>query len=162
MMERTKAEQLAGTLNYLVNKGLVPGLLPNDVTAAAEMLVEQEAELKLLREALATKEHIVNATAEREHYRLKIRGEFVIADPRIYFGEIAVDDRTMFGVPERDWELHVARQLTRAATDAWLHDMTECAFVAVHSAIAAGTRKRGDAKQAPSEGCQSGGEAVSP
>jgi hypothetical protein len=101
-MEKSKAEKLAGTLDYLVREDLVPGLLPEDVSAAARLLVEQERELKTLREALATKEHIVNATAEREHYRLKIRGEFVIADPRIYFGEIAVDDRTMFGAPEME------------------------------------------------------------
>lgn len=139
MDDRTTAEKLAFTLRYLVDKGCVPGLLPKDILAAADLLIEQERELDTANKALATKHHIVEASANREHYRMKIRGTFIIADPRIYYGEIEVDDRTAYA--EREWELHVARQLARAATADWLREMEESAFVAVRAAIATGTRR---------------------
>jgi hypothetical protein len=130
------ATKIAAKLDGMVRAGVLPGLLPEDITKAAELLRKQDAELESLRAALATKQHIVNVTAERAHYSLKIRGEFVIRDPRIYFGEIAVDDRTMFGVPDQEWELHVARQLTHVATADWIRDLQEHAFIAVRAAIA--------------------------
>jgi hypothetical protein len=140
-MEKTKAERLAAKLEGMVSAKVLPGLLPADVGAAAELLREQDAELKSLRAGLAAKHHIVNATATHEHYRIKVRGEFVIADPRIYFGEIVVDDQTAFVRDKHEWELHVARQLTRVATADWIRELEERAYVAVRTAIAAAARQ---------------------
>ena len=150
-MEKTRAEKLAFTLRYLIKNGCVPRAATEDVEAAASLLVEQERDLAEARKALATKEHIVEVSTEPEHYRLKVRGTFVITDPRIYYGEIVVDDRARYVVrDERDWELHVARQLTRAATADWVRDIEERAFRAVRKAIAMEARQGGDAQQAPS------------
>lgn len=141
MKERTQAEKLAFTLRYLIKEGRVPGLLPKDVEAAAALLVEQEAELYWLRKALAAKSHIVEATAERENYQLKIKGTFTITDPRIYCGEIVVDDQTMFGAGAggHDWQQHIAWHLTRATAADWIRELEERALVAVRDAIADAT-----------------------
>ena len=96
-MEKSKPERLAHTLNYLVKEGLVPGLLPADVSAAADLLLEQEAELGLLRKALATKEHLVEVEiVETRLYRKECRATLVISDPRIYHGAIEVGHELEF------------------------------------------------------------------
>ncbi len=130
-------KKLARTLLYLVEKGHVPGLLPDDVLRAAAVLLEQEKELTTLRTALAAKKHVVEAKSERQHYRQKITGTFIITDPRIYYGEITVDDLAAYHSPvPDDWMLHVARQLTRVATADWIKDLEERAYVAVRAASA--------------------------
>lgn len=148
MDNRTPAEKLAFTLRYLIDKGCVPGLLPKDVEAAAELLVEQERELAEARRALATKHHIVEATAKSGGYHTKISGTFIIADPRIYRGEIEVDDALRYiGRDQNDWQFHVARRLTRAATEEWIREMEESAFGAVRTALAAAARSAETVKQ---------------
>jgi hypothetical protein len=142
MPEHSKAERLADKLDGMVSAKVLPGLLPEDVSAAAAMLRKQDAELNTLRAALATKQHIVNVTArEAMPYSKDIRGEFTIADPRIYYGEIRVDDRWSIGAPQPDWELHVARRLVRAATAEWVSELEEQAYIGVRKAIAMETRR---------------------
>jgi hypothetical protein len=132
--ERTKAERLAFTLNYIVEKGCVPGLLPKDVKEAAELLLAQEAELQTLRTALAAKDHVVTAEAKEEHYQKLIRATFVIANPRIYYGEVRVNDALAARDP--DYIRHVAYQLASAGTAGWIQDLRERAIAAVTKAIA--------------------------
>jgi hypothetical protein len=140
-MEQTKAQRLADRLDGMVSAKVLPGLLPEDVSAAAEMLREQDAELRTLREAMAAKRHIVNVTAtERQPYSKDIRAELVIADPRIFYGEMRVDDRWAWGAPS-DWDLHVARQLVRTATAEWIRELEELAYRGLRKAIAGETRR---------------------
>lgn len=137
MLEPTKAEKLAHTLNYLVKGGHVPGLLPRDVTEAAELLVAQEREIKTLQGALATKEHTVEIEiADRQNqHRLEIRGAFVITDPVIHFGEHGVDS-FVIDYAHPDWIEHEARLLVQVATDGWLRDLTVKAYAALREAVA--------------------------
>lgn len=162
MTDKTQAEKLAFTLRYLIDKGCIPGLLPKDVEAAAELLVKQEKALDEAREALAAKSHIVEATAKRENYRLRVRGTFVITDPRIYYGDIEVSDQTIFAAPEEYWTRHVARQLTLAATADWMDDINHRAFMAVRTAIATAARSDETLQAAQFVGRQSGHEVASP
>jgi hypothetical protein len=141
--ERTEAEKHAHTLRYLVNEGFVPGLLPRDVLAAADLLVEQEKELALARQALAAKEHVVNVEiSEPVPYRKAFGASFIITDPRVYHGEIDVDDYVLREA-DTDYLLILARRLTRAATDVWLRELTEKTAISFHQAL-----KRDQAKAA--------------
>ena len=135
MDNRTPAEKLAFTLRYLIDKGCVPGLLPKDVEAAATMLVEQEKALALAKEALAAKDHVVKAEVEDEHYRKRIRGTFIITDPRIYHGEVVIDDR--LAAVDPNYVAHVSRSLVAVATNDWRNDLIERGHVAVVKALAA-------------------------
>ena len=143
--ERTKAEKLAFTLDWLVANGHVPGIMPKDVTAAAELLRDQEAELKTLRTAMAAKDHTVEATAELDYYQTTIRAAFIITDPRIYYGEIRIDDR--LAATHRDYLEHVMRQLVSVGTADWIQDLRERTYVAVHDALAKLTAAQGTEAQ---------------
>jgi hypothetical protein len=132
--ERTKVEKLAFTLDYLVTKGIVPGLLPRDVTEAAQTLRDQEAELKTLRTALAAKNHVVEAEVTGGPYQKLIRATFIVADPRIYYGEVRIDEYLASKNP--DYVEFVSGQLAGVGTRDWLRDLKERAYVAVRNAIA--------------------------
>jgi hypothetical protein len=112
MKERTKAEALAGTLDFIAKEKKVSGLHPKMVAEAADLLREQERELKTLRDALATKDHLVTVEVAERNYRKEIRGTFTIADPRIFYGEIFVDAYIAETGP-REWVEHTARSLAR-------------------------------------------------
>lgn len=130
MTERTKAEKLARTLDYLVGAGVIPGLLPADVSAAAELLRDQDKELQTLRAALATKEHIVDVEiVETQPYRKECRATLVISDPRIFHGAIEVGHEMEFMSRDDDWLHHIGRQLIRAGTRDWIRDLEEKAVI---------------------------------
>lgn len=148
MTEKSRAEKLAFTLRFLIKQEKIPGLLPKDVEEAAELLVKQEEELALLRKALATKEHVVEATVEDDQpYRKKISANFIITDPRVFYGSIVVDDRQAAISAPHDLQLLTARQLTRAATAEWIRELEERAYVAIRTAIAGDTRRAETVKQ---------------
>lgn len=134
MTEPSKAEKLARSLDAWVSQKLLPGLFPGTATEAAELLREQDRELAALRKAVAAKDHIVEATAEREHYRQKFRATFIIADPRLYYAEMAIDDR-LASVGPADWRMHVARQLVRVGTAEWIRELEEKALAAIMRAL---------------------------
>jgi hypothetical protein len=146
--ERTTAQKLAATLNWLVANDKVPGLLPRDVTAAAELLVEQETELTELRAAMAAKEHTVNATVKDVRpYRKRVAATFTITDARLYRGEVEIDAfRELQREPE-DYLLHLARMLTANATANWIRELQERAYVAIRAASADTRPKGGDSTE---------------
>jgi hypothetical protein len=143
MNERTRADRLAGALDAWVSQKLLPGLLPETATEAAALLRAQERELNELRAALATKDHIVEASATSKNYKTQIEAMFVIADPRMYRASITVDDMRAYGQNPPDWQLHVARQLAQVGTAEWMRDIEKKAFAAVRDAIAMETRRAG-------------------
>ena len=135
-MRNRTADQLAKTLEYLVTEGLVPGLLPADVSAAADLLRAQDAELATLRKAIAANLHHVNLKVTREApCRRKFRAEFVIADPRLYYAELAVDDLAWLSADRSDTYIYIGRQLARVGTAEWMRQIEEQAVVAVARAL---------------------------
>jgi hypothetical protein len=134
MQERTKAEKLAGALDAWVSQKLLPGLLPATATEAATMLREQDKELATLRTALAAKDHVVEVEVVERNYRKEVRATFVIADPRIYYGELFVD-AYIAEVGPPDWVLHTARSLARAGTAQWMRDIEEKTYAAAQQAL---------------------------
>lgn len=137
-MEKTKPEKLAHTLRWLVENDLVPGLLPRDVLAAADLLEAQEKELQLAKTALAAKDHVVLALAETSNYRTTLSADFIITDPRVYHGEVTVDTFTLEQAPD-DYLVHLARSLAHAGTHEWRRDIETKTAVAFHHAL----RKQG-------------------
>ncbi|MBK9496695.1 MAG: hypothetical protein IPO08_19775 [Xanthomonadales bacterium] len=125
MTDRTEIQECTGTLEYLLSEGLVPGLLPKGVRKAIELLTSMDKELTSLRAAMATKHHIVTAEAEIENgYQVSVRAEFVIADPRRYFGEIRTD---VMRFDDPGFLPYAARSLTKTCTDAWMRELEEMA-----------------------------------
>lgn len=116
-MTRTN-EQLAHTLNYLIEQRLVPGLLPVDVSAAAERLIEQSRRIEELEAILAANKHTVTATMvpTDDRYRSEIRVRLDIVDPRPYYGQIRVGYEMLLD-NRHDYEVHIARTTLRAAFD---------------------------------------------
>lgn len=131
-MER--ANKLAGTLDWLVREGLIPGLLPKDVSEAAELLRSQAAEIESLTRTLAASRHTV--TAKRmpgnDPFRVVIRGEVAIADPRRYFGEVTIDQMRL---ADPHFVPHLARSLARNMTAEWLNEIEEQTARVVSAAV---------------------------
>lgn len=118
------ATELAGTLDYIVKKRLVPGLLPDSVAQAAQMLRDQAAELELLRTAQETKHHVVRVELEkgRSQMRRTLRATYIIASPVIYFAEIDVAEFELVDQPA-DYVRYLGKKLTRSGTANWLEDL---------------------------------------
>ncbi len=129
------ADQLATTLEWMVKSGHVPGLLPEDVNAAATLLRAQDKELTTLRAAIAANQHAVAVTAERQGpCAVKLRGEFTIVDPRLYYGEVLVDLLRVEQV-ESDWMIHEARRVVGAATSDWIGELTGRTYDGMSAAL---------------------------
>lgn len=133
--DRTPAEKLAFTLNWIADNGTCRGLHPAEVRKAAALLVEQERQLVDLRAALAAKHHQVTIKVSSEAGFVKvIRGTVVITDPRIYYGETRVDALMLERADDR-WVQHEAKHLVRLAAQDWLRDLDEKAYGALRQAL---------------------------
>jgi len=125
------AKEYAGSLRVIAD--LWPGLLPETAIGAADLLEDQDRELTSLRAALAAKHHHVAAKITRfNDYRATIRADFTITDPVQYYGEIITD---AYRLGDRDFTIHLARDLTRNSTAQWVRDMEGKAARAIFAAI---------------------------
>jgi hypothetical protein len=129
---RTDVETCASTLEFLVQEGLVPGMLPKRVTQAAEMLRAMDKELASLRATLAAKHHFVKAEIVKQDYRAEIRAEFVIADPRRYYGELRIDIERL---KSKEFLPYAAKALTSICSADWVRELQEMAMLEIHRAI---------------------------
>lgn len=134
-MQRKTANELAFTLDYIVENCRPPGLLPETVTEAATRLREQEKELISLRAAMAAKEHLVTVTISKPTpYQTRFRAEFTITDPVRYFGEHTAD-AMLLERNRHDFVLHESRVLVDSAVQSWLRDLHEKTYIAMTAAL---------------------------
>lgn len=128
------AEELAKTLDWLVDNGRIPGLLPVDVRAAASLLRVQDEKLKLYQQALAAKRHEVNVRLVPEHgYMLKLEANFIMADPVIYGVEQRVAEHPHLSEPE--WQQELARAAVSIAQARQREDLLGKAYLGVRNAV---------------------------
>lgn len=133
MDEKTPTE-LAFTLNYLVEQGLVPGLLPRDVRAAAELLVRQEKQIQQMITILATNEHTVQIEAKRlsGFTGVEVKLTFGIVSPRTYRSETRVGMEAIYQRNREEISVYLGRQMFRVGSQEWQREMEEKTARAVY------------------------------
>jgi len=130
-------EKLAGTLNWLVANGHIPGLLPENVTAAADRLIEQGKRIAELEATLAANKHTASAEIVDgpAPYSKELRVRVDIVDPRPYYAMHYVDTRRLVDGGD-DFVSYVAQHSMRMASRAFEEALMPQAMRAVHHAVA--------------------------
>ena len=130
--DHVSAKDLASTLDGIVSAGFVSGLLPEQVSAAAQMLRDQSATIAELECALATSEHTVTVTiSEAGSFRSEIKAHIVIADPRQYSCTLLADT---YRFNDRGFLDYQARALARNLTGEWQREIEEKTTIALRRA----------------------------
>lgn len=129
-------EQLAHTLNWLVEQDLIPGLLPESVTAAAERLIWQGKRIAELEAILAANKHTasVEIADGPSPYSKEVRLRVDIVDPRAYSARHLMQEYELTGATD-DYLHHVALHSLRMATRSFEEELLPQAMRAMHKAV---------------------------
>lgn len=134
-MTDKKPSELASTLRYLVEQGLVPGLLPRDVSAAADLLEKQDEQIRQMTTVLTTNEHTVQLEAKRLRgfTGVEVKLTFGIVSPRAYWSETRVGMEAIYQRQREEMSVHLGRQMFRVGSQQWQREMEEKAAIAVYN-----------------------------